>query len=409
MTSRIRYGVSPWAAELPASGRAAYPRLAETLDVPVAIVGGGLAGVATAYAFAAAGVRVVLLEAGRIGGAGTSACAGQVLGEPGGDFLYHEALYGRRAARAIWQATRRASLEFQAAVRRLKIRCGLVPLDRVVFATGAEQLRRLRREQQARKAAGLDAAWLTSRSLAALGISGSGGVRTRGHAQLDPLRASLGFAKAAAERGAAIFERSAASTIEPTRSGVRIATEKGAVHAETVVLATGEPTPAYRALKRHFTARETYLVMTPTLPAAVRGAASDRGAMLQDRVDPPHRLFWTADERIVWSGADQTRTPTGGRDKVLVQRTGQLMYELSLLLNTISGIQPEFGWQAPYAQAVDGLPFIGPHRNYPHHLFAWGLGTNVSAAFLASRILLRHHEGQVDRDDEPFGFARFSR
>ena len=58
---------------------------------------------------------------------------------------------------------------------------------------------------------------------------------------------------------------------------------------------------------------------------------------------------------------------------------------------------------------MDGLPYIGPHRNYPHHLFAWGLGTNVASAFLASRILLRHYTGHADKDDEPFGFARFAR
>jgi glycine/D-amino acid oxidase-like deaminating enzyme len=409
VTPRIRYGISPWAAALPPPSRPGYPRLDGTLDVPVAIVGGGLAGVATAYAFAAAGVRVALVEADRIGGGGTSACAGQVLAEPGGDFLDHEALYGRRAARAMWQATRRASLELQATIRRLKIRCGVTSLDGVIFATGPDQARHLRRELQARKAAGLDAAWLSERSLSSLGIPANGGIRTRGHAELDPLRATLGLAKAAAERGAALFERSAAATIEATRGGIRISTAKGTVNAETVVLATGEPTPAYRALDRHFTKRETYVVMTPALPAAVRGAASDRGAVLQDRADPPHRLFWTSDHRIVWSGADQGRTPERGRDRILVQRTGQLMYELSLLINAISGIQPEFGWQAPYAQAVDGLPFIGPHRNYPRHFFAWGLGANVGAAFLASRILLRHQTGQSDKDDEPFGFARFSR
>jgi glycine/D-amino acid oxidase-like deaminating enzyme len=85
------------------------------------------------------------------------------------------------------------------------------------------------------------------------------------------------------------------------------------------------------------------------------------------------------------------------------------MYELSLVVEAISGLPPAFGWSVRYSRAVDGLPYIGPHRNYPRHLFAWGLGTNVASAFLASRILLRHYTGQADKDDEPFGFARFAR
>jgi hypothetical protein len=36
-----------------------------------------------------------------------------------------------------------------------------------------------------------------------------------------------------------------------------------------------------------------------------------------------------------------------------------------------------------------GLPFIGPHRRYPRHLFALGYGGNgMTFGFLAARLLL---------------------
>jgi len=90
-----------------------------------------------------------------------------------------------------------------------------------------------------------------------------------------------------------------------------------------------------------------------------------------------------------------------------VQRTGQLMYELSTLYPEISGLQPSHGWDAPYVRTADGLPYIGPHRNYPHHLFAFGDASHgVTGAFLASRVLLRHHLGQADASDDAFGFNR---
>ena len=58
-----------------------------------------------------------------------------------------------------------------------------------------------------------------------------------------------------------------------------------------------------------------------------------------------------------------------------------------------------------YARTGDGLPYIGPHRNYPHHLFAFGDASHsVTGAYLASRILLRHHLGEPDAADEAFGF-----
>ena len=74
----------------------------------------------------------------------------------------------------------------------------------------------------------------------------------------------------------------------------------------------------------------------------------------------------------------------------------------------ISGVMPEFGWDIPFSTTFDGVPFIGPHRNYPHHLFALGLHTNAAHSFLASRVLLRYVSGQPEREDEAFGFGRLA-
>jgi glycine/D-amino acid oxidase-like deaminating enzyme len=83
------------------------------------------------------------------------------------------------------------------------------------------------------------------------------------------------------------------------------------------------------------------------------------------------------------------------------------MYELSTLYPDVSGIQPAYGWAADYASTGDGLPRIGPHRNYPHHLFVFGDASHsVTGAYLASRVLLRHHFDEMDPADDVFGFKR---
>jgi glycine/D-amino acid oxidase-like deaminating enzyme len=406
--SRTRYGVSPWAEALPGARRPAYPRLTESLEVPVVIVGGGLTGTATAYAVAAAGIRAALVEADRIGSGATASAPGVVLAEPD-RYAELEQASGRRVARSIAQAVRRSALDLQATIRRLGLRCGLEAMDRLVYAESPEQARALTRDVRARKEAGLEAANVSGTILAALGVHASAGVRTHGHARLHPVRACQGLAHAAATRGTSLFERSAATRIRPTRHGVEVMAGRGMITASWVIVATGEPIPAFAALDRHFLALDRYSVMTLPLPAAVRNAIRDHNVILQDSPVPPHQLFWTGDGRIVWSGADQVRTPARTREKTLVQKTGQLMYELSLAVEAISGLPAERGWDAPYSRTSDGVPFIGPHRNYPHHLFAFGLGTNLAHAFLASRILLRHVTGQTARDDEAFGFTRLGR
>ena len=97
------------------------------------------------------------------------------------------------------------------------------------------------------------------------------------------------------------------------------------------------------------------------------------------------------------------------RDRTLVQRTGQLMYELSLRYPVISGIMPEYAWTARRVTGRDGLPVIGSHRGFPRHLFAVGLGgLGLTGAWLAARLLLRQYTGAAEPGDEHFGFGRFS-
>ena len=72
----------------------------------------------------------------------------------------------------------------------------------------------------------------------------------------------------------------------------------------------------------------------------------------------------------------------------------------------ISGVMPAYGWDLPVAVTADGVMYAGPHRNYPHHLFAWATAHDPAHAFLASRILLRHYMGEPDRADAHFAFTR---
>ena len=403
-----RYGVPVWTTLRPRRQRPAYPRLKGDGEQDVVIVGGGLTGCATAYAFAAAGVSVLLVEADAIGLAGTAHGSGLVREQPAADFLTLEERWGRRAARTVWQMTRRAALDLAATSRRLGLRCQLEPTDSIVIAADDEDAQRLQRELRARRKAGLDGVWLSaSRLEQATHIAAAGGLRTRGGAQVDPFRLCLGLAAAARARGATLHEHTRVSKIKPGRRVVDVITDRGSVRAQRVILVTDHPSPLCRPLGRHLTARESYMVLTPPLGAKIRRELGRRDAALSDRVEPAHYLRWTRDHRLLFGGADQAPPAPRTRDRVLIQRTGQLMYELSTLYPVISGLRPEYAWAAPVTTTPDGIPFVGPHRHFPRHAFALGAGHGgATASFLASRILLRHHLDRPDTGDELFGFAR---
>jgi glycine/D-amino acid oxidase-like deaminating enzyme len=402
------YGRSPWLDDFPKSRVPNYARQRGPQQTDVAIVGGGLTGCATAYAFAAAGIRVVLLEQGQIGRGVTASRTGWVTDDPGVPFLDVARMLGLRAARDAYGAWRRAALDLGALVRRVDLKCHWAPRGQLVVARSNADGVRLARETKARRAAGLDARALTKGAASSqAGLDAASGLSTSHAARLDPYRAAVGLAAAASARGGQCFERSPVRAIRFTEKYVDVETGGGTIRAGRVVVATGTPGPLFKALDRHFSARTFFAALTDVVPVPLRDRIGVRQSLLSDSAQPPHYVEWATDAQLLAVGAEAADVPARLLAGTLVQRTGQLMYELSTLYPDVSGIAAARGWAIPYVRTSDGLPVVGPHRNYPRHLFVYGeCGLGVTGSYLASRLLLKHHLGDADRSDEVFGFPR---
>jgi len=403
----IRYDRSLWLDRFPKSRVPSYPKHRGALQTDVVIVGGGLTGCATAYAFAAAGIRVTLLEADRLGRGMIGASTGWISDVPGPSFRSVERVVGLRAARRGWQTWRRAALDFNTLLRRLGVKCQATPVSSILLARTPEQAHALKREAKDRKEAGLDVSILNARAASSeTRATALAALRTREAMIVDPYRATLGLASAAGARGATLFEQSPATGITFSAKAVDVQTAGGTVRADRVVVATGRPTPLFKALVRHFWYHSAFAVVTEPIPAKVRRSIGPPDSVLWDAETPPHFIRWVDDDRLLISGADTAMVPDRRRAKTIVQRTGQLMYELSILYPEISGLLPAYGWEIRYGRTSDGLSYIGPHRNFPRHLFAFGnASASVTDAYMASRILLRHYQGHTGPDDDVFGFT----
>jgi glycine/D-amino acid oxidase-like deaminating enzyme len=351
---------------------------------------------------------VILLEEGRIGAGGTKGSAGLIREDFDAPFLQANANIGLRASRQMWSSMRRAALDFATVLRRLRIKCELAPEDLLtLIARDSESIKKGRREYQSRRDAGLDHSWLstvaTSRAAA---VDAGGAIKTRG-SSLDPYRACVGLAGAATARGVSIFEASRALRFKPTRKTIDIVTDGGVIRANAAIVTT-PAAPGLQSLRRHLRPRHAYGVVTERLPAAVRREIGPRTASLRDASEPPHVLRWLdGGERVLFLGAEQPPISVRAEARVLTQRTGQLMYELSTIYPPISGARPEWAWSTGFEDSVDGLPYIGLHRNFPRQLFALGHGRHgAGIAWLAARILLRQYLNEPARGDGAFGFSR---
>jgi gamma-glutamylputrescine oxidase len=351
---------------------------------------------------------VALLEAEAIGAGTTAGSPGIVRQGFDASFERTARAHGIRTARAMWQVLRRTSLDFAATLRRQGIDCDLLPVELLrISLAGDEASRSLRREYQSRRDAGIEASWMTPQAVLREAAMASGGaIKTRAFA-IDPYRAALGLAAAAAKRKARIYERSPVTRIRSRSTGLEIDTSAGSIRADGVIIATRARLPDLRALRRHLRAEHRYGVVTEPLVPSVARQVGPRSAAIEDDAAPPHLVRWMKDRRVLITGADQPAVPPRAQPHALVQRTGQLMYELSVLYPPISGTRAAWSWHSEQDTTPDGLPCVGPHRNFPRHFFALGGGRHGEAvAWLAARLATRWFLDKPEKGDEAFGFAR---
>ncbi len=406
-----------WSHRTADNRRKAYPTYKGSGTADVVIIGGGLTGCASAYTLAAAGLNVVLLEANRLAAGETGGGLGMIVPEPDASFRSVEATRGRKVARLAWEEAQRSAIDFTATLKKLAINCDLKPTATHLNAFGFAEADPLKKEVAARKAVRLDGAWVPPLSAKrTLSTDSFGAMRLRGGAVYDAVRAALGLASIAEKKGAKIFEHSRVKKTSFTRKDATVFLESGAkIKTRGIVVATGEPGTVFGQLRRHVRVHEGHVIVTQPLNAEMRRETGSREYALIERGvsssdsgrDKSRWLRFLAEDRVLFAGVETKPLPDRQRDKVLVQRAGQLMYELSLHYPSISGLKAEWAWALPVVSTLDGLPWVGAHRNYPFHFFALALGWHGDAiSWFTARAAARHFAGSPRAEDDAYSFLR---
>jgi gamma-glutamylputrescine oxidase len=267
----------------------------------VAVVGGGLAGLAAALSLAERGVEAVLLEAGRIGDGASGRNGGMVSAgftRGTGDLV---PLIGLEGARALHRLSREAMDLVRARVARHAVACDLV--QGVFVASWFDGFPRLQVEAELlNRTFGMRLEpWPEERVRAVYRTERyTGGAFDPDGFHLDPLALCRGYARAALARGAFLFEASPALRLEGGEGRVRLCTPCGVVEAETVVLATSAYGDAILPeLRRAILPVASYVVVTEPLGRRLEEVVGAPWAVYDDRFAvgyyrplPEGRLLW---------------------------------------------------------------------------------------------------------------------
>ena len=158
------------------------PALEGNVETDVAVIGGGMAGILTAWQLEQAGVRTVVLEADRIGGGQTQNTTAKITAQHG--MFCHSFIEkkGEDTARKYAQANKDAIEEYKRIVREKSIACDLKECDSYVYSEDEEKVRK---EVEAAQSLGLEASFAEQVEIP---VVCAGAVRFSNQAKFHPLK-----------------------------------------------------------------------------------------------------------------------------------------------------------------------------------------------------------------------------
>lgn len=215
----------------------AAPSLQGEIRCDIAVIGGGLGGMAAGLRLAERGADVVVLEAGLCGWGASSRNGGHLSNALSGDPRLLTALHPRRLPGVVRFAE--SAMRFaDETIARLGIDCDYERTGNVAMASASErEVRIARRSAGILRSAGSDAEYVDGREFG-LPHTFIGGIFERGGGLVNPGKYTLGIRKALLNSGARVYEHTAVEALVSSGSGLTITVPGGRVHAERALLTT---------------------------------------------------------------------------------------------------------------------------------------------------------------------------
>lgn len=354
-------------------------RLDGPVEADLAVIGAGITGLTAGLRAAELGKSVVVVDAARPGWGASGRNGGQVI--PGLK-LDPDAIVAKfgadRGARLTEFAGGAADTVFDL-VERHQIACDAHRGGWIQPAYKHTMLPALENHCEQWRARGADVEMLDRNALAgALGSSWYlGGSLDRRAGALQPLKYTLGLARAAQRLGAQIYSEARVCAIERRGDRFVLTTDTGSVSANRVVVSTnGYSDPALGPVARSYVPVASFQIATEPLPAELRKS-----------IMPGHVCASDTKRLLIYFRLDaEGRFVVGGRGTTMGIGLDRLYKQLRSralrVFPSLAAVAWPYRWGGLVAITADHLPHV--HEPTPGLVMA--LGYNGRGVALASRL-----------------------
>ncbi len=336
------------------SAKGKYPTLKEHIKVDVAIVGGGITGITSAYLLSKAGLKVAVLEAKEDIAADTTmyttAFITKVIDTSITDL---NKMFGAKNARMVWDSGQAAIDLIADIVRKEKIDCEFKRVDYYEYANNPDQFDELEEEQKTSRKLG----FLTSVKNGPInfGFKNFGAWQIKNQAKFDPIKYVEALADRAREKGAIIFTNTEVTKIKG-KGPLTLETKSARLSADYAIIATYKP---FENSLRTFGKKGMYqsYVFEVRLP---KGTIKE--GLYIDLENPYHYLrldSYPSHDRLIIGGEDH-------REEIKMNQGKNFQALEEYLKTIIPGVSYKIikRWTGPILEPSDGIALIGEVKNH---------------------------------------------
>lgn len=368
-----------WIASTEETG---FPCLDGDVTVDVAVVGGGLVGIMSAYLLKKEGLRVAVIEADRILMGTTGHSTSKLTSQHTLIYDKIKRQFGNEMAKQYADANEGAIQLVWDLVKEKNIDCDFIPQPAYVYTLQEKYVNKIQKEVEAAASVGIKASYL---SKIPLPFKIMGAMKFENQAQFHVRKFLLALAKEIPNDGSYIFEETKAVDIEEG-STCKVITENGKkVSASNVIVASHYP--FYDGEGLYFTRiyqEKSYIIGVKAkekYPGGMYVTAESPGRSLRNQPDGDGEIILVAGENHKTGHGEDTNT-----------------HYLNLINFAKDIFQIEdipYRWSTQDCTTIDDVPYVGYIKAKTKNIFIatgfrkWGMTNGIASAMILKDIITK--------------------